>query len=264
MTDSTLNLILGLPILDAGGGPSPPPAYTADAVHWANATPGADYISAASALGAADSYQFTMSAWTYSYDDSGSDVCSDFNGNWDYGINPAGSDPPFPDKSIQWDFYGPAAARVTVLSAGSVITLNSWQHVLFSCDLNFNLGLKLAAAYVNDVFVPLSFLFDTAGPFSILFSQTLWTTGFSFGPLDQSDTFMAPGLSIVQGDGTISVANRRKFITAGGKPANPTGFPPGLVLNAGDASTFAVNQGTGGATFDLMGAITNAPSSPSD
>ena len=63
-------------------------------------------------------------------------------------------------------------------------------------------------------------------------------------------------------------ANRRLFIDASGKPVDPvtttaTLGGPGCVLFSGDATGFAVNQGTGGA-FSLTGTLTNASTSPSD
>lgn len=69
------------------------------------------------------------------------------------------------------------------------------------------------------------------------------------------------------------LANRRKFITANGKPANlgvdgstPLGSAPLVYLTArpGDsASAFATNQGSGGGMTE-NGALALAPSSPSD
>lgn len=53
------------------------------------------------------------------------------------------------------------------------------------------------------------------------------------------------------------------FISAGGKPVDPSGSPSSLILLSGDADTFAINQGTGG-TFTLTGTLTNASTSPSD
>ncbi len=53
------------------------------------------------------------------------------------------------------------------------------------------------------------------------------------------------------------------FVSAAGKPMPPSGFPSGTILFSGDASSFSVNQGTGGATT-MTGTLTNASTSPSD
>jgi hypothetical protein len=65
-------------------------------------------------------------------------------------------------------------------------------------------------------------------------------------------------------------ANRRKFISAAGKPADdlgasgegPTGTNPTVFLS-GDTVTWHTNKGSGGG-FTEVGALTDASSSPSD
>lgn len=81
---------------------------------------------------------------------------------------------------------------------------------------------------------------------------------------DAADVWIAPGVSLVQSDGTISPTDLAKFIDpATKKPVDPSGFPSAPMLFSGDNTGFAANQGTGG-TFTVTGALTNASTSPSD
>lgn len=82
---------------------------------------------------------------------------------------------------------------------------------------------------------------------------------------DMADLWVAPGVFI---DFSVE-ANRRKFITADGKPVDlgpncsaPTGTAPAVCFS-GDVSSFGTNKGTGGA-FTTSGTLTNAATSPSN
>jgi hypothetical protein len=86
---------------------------------------------------------------------------------------------------------------------------------------------------------------------------------FSEGTImDVADVWIAPGVSLLSG-GDISVANRRKFIAANGKPVNPSNWPSSAIQWYGNKDAFPTNHGTGGAST-LNGSLTNAASSPSD
>ena len=82
---------------------------------------------------------------------------------------------------------------------------------------------------------------------------------------DIADVYIAPGQFI---DFSVE-ANRRKFISADGKPVDlgsncstPTGTAPAVCFS-GNASSFGTNKGTGGA-FTLTGTLTDAVTSPSN
>ncbi len=80
---------------------------------------------------------------------------------------------------------------------------------------------------------------------------------------DMADVWVAPGVSLLDGAGLIPEATRRLFISATGKPVDPSGFPASAMLFSGNAASFGTNQGTGGA-FTTTGTLTNSSSSPSD
>lgn len=80
--------------------------------------------------------------------------------------------------------------------------------------------------------------------------------------------------SAVNALGNITVkANRRKFISANGKPvflgtdgSKPTGTPPIVFLSQqrnDTPNTFNINRGTGG-DFTITGTLTESTTSPSD
>lgn len=165
-------------------------------------------------------------------------------------------------KDAEYVFPGPAAG---------------WRHGLLSWRTNFPEGEKLLAFYLDDVLVG-GFgpgTFDTGPSFDVNYSQgnTAISLGgnvgaIQYGPYaykgDAADWAFHSTVSIVEDNGTISEANRRKFISAALKPQNPSGFPAGAkVLLSGDASAFPVNQGSAGA-LALTGSFTNATTSPSD
>jgi hypothetical protein len=93
-------------------------------------------------------------------------------------------------------------------------------------------------------------------------------TGYMF----MGQTYFDVGHTIVTSSDTISTSNLQTLVTPAGYPANlgpngvngPTGVQPTLLFN-GNASTFPVNQGYGGA-FSLVtgngGKLTTACSSP--
>lgn len=173
------------------------------------------------------------------------------------------------------DFAGYIAAN-----GSQSILPNMWNMYALSCN-------------ISDIISPVlqSLLNNTLDP-SVLLDNELTSNKFKLGPyanwsigagesgadkmggdiamfyLNYSNTFF--DLSIE--------ANRRKIITADGKPVNPgidgslvTGTAPQvfMVQNFGDSdpNNFAINYGNGGTTppiFFMNGSPTIAPSSPSD
>lgn len=165
--------------------------------------------------------------------------------------------------SIYWLSSG--ANDITGYTNGTGLA-SGWHHLLYSFDLDNNAGARNYAIYLDDTLVPFIIQSDDGGPVTINFSGEIdFIENFQNTDLeiDISDTWLAPGVSLLTGAGVISEANRRLFISAAGKPVNPFGFPASAILFSGDSSTFPVNQGTGGA-FTLTGSLTNASTSPSD
>ena len=148
----------------------------------------------------------------------------------------------------------------------------TWLHCLFSWDLSTTTG----NLYINDV----DAMDRTAGFFVLTngtldYTDTDWITGASSvtgsnkfdGCL--AELYFAPGQYL-----DISIANnRRKFITASGKPvylgtdgAGPTGTAPLVYFHLDPAETvadFATNRGTGG-NFTITGSLSAGSTSPSD
>jgi hypothetical protein len=137
-----------------------------------------------------------------------------------------------------------------------------WHSIVASGDTLNN----LMAVYVDDVLTAHA-INHNGSSFESVFNGL----GFSIGNDTFGDTFpgdvcnlwIAPGVSLLEPDGTISEAHRRKFVSATNKPVDPVNFPSSAILFSGDATGFATNQGTGGA-FTLTGTLTNATTSPSD
>lgn len=89
-----------------------------------------------------------------------------------------------------------------------------------------------------------------------------------------ADYWTKIGSTILQSDGTINLADRRNFISAAGKPVDPAvavaAYGAPLLLFSGNATTFPINQGTGGAfvvtdaaTGTLTRTLADAVDSPS-
>jgi len=168
------------------------------------------------------------------------------------------------DDEAVFDYYfecglldGSQFLKVQMIT-NNVLVSSGWVHLCGSLRTDTGTGLL----FVNDVE---NSQISHAGTFaSCAFSGLPFYVGsdtFEGDGLlgDLADVWLAPGVLV---DFSVE-ANRRIFISADGKPVNPSGFPASAVLFSGNASTFPVNQGTGGA-FTLTGSLTNASTSPSD
>lgn len=147
----------------------------------------------------------------------------------------------------------------------------TWYHVLGSWNQEIN-----CFWYVNDTNERTLNNFLNAPLLYAPYPQ--WQIGCSFNVAVPQDFFFgalaeiyfAPGYYL---DFSI-VANRRKFITAAGKPAQmgynaylPTGDLPSIYfhLDKGEPpANFAYNRGTGGNPWVITGPLTTASTSPSD
>jgi len=141
------------------------------------------------------------------------------------------------------------------------VTAAAWHNFLGAITLA---GVPTGKLYVDDVDVgSASDLFGSGGTVSVngLSFYVANDTFDAYLPAHMADLWIAPGQYL-----DLSVeANRRKFISATGKPVNlgaagatPTGTAPAMffhVAHAGTPSDFGTNLGTGGA-FTLGGGVT--------
>jgi hypothetical protein len=166
-----------------------------------------------------------------------------------------------------------ASSAGTTLSFGTVnaYTANAaWRHVLMSWDTNFSAGAKVSHLYVSDA-SDKAVLADAGAAFNVDYTDTNWIVGaLNTGGSNKlngcvAELYFAPGQFL---DFSNS-ANRRKFISATGKPVSlgadgslPTGTAPLVYLN-NPAASFGTNKGTGG-DFTITGTLDTASTSPSD
>lgn len=154
-------------------------------------------------------------------------------------------------------------------TSGAYLASAAWIHVLASWDL----GAGLGHLYVNgssDLDVGPTLTDDT-----IDYTQADWAVGASGGGAFKfngalAELYFAPGQYL---DFSVE-ANRRKFISASGKPVNlrgahgPTGSPAAVYLHVNDgaaAADFAKNNyGATGGPFTITGSLDIASTSPSD
>jgi hypothetical protein len=150
-----------------------------------------------------------------------------------------------------------------VAATGAFPFDGNWHNLMFASDTNHAAGQKIFQLYLDDV--PVSTTVSNDGPaFSNPTNGQTFTIsdGFQQGaPITGEifDYWLGCGQFL-----DLSVtANRRKFIDGSGKPMAlgtdgelPTGTSPAVFCH-GNASTFATNQGTGGA-FTLTGTLTDA------
>jgi Concanavalin A-like lectin/glucanases superfamily len=143
--------------------------------------------------------------------------------------------------------------------------LDTWYNVLISADTNHASGARFFKIYLNDVDVT-QIVLDAGAAFTTPLNGFTLDLGNVFdsdgAAMDMADFWFAPNVSLLIA-GDIPEATRRLFISATGKPVDPSGFPAAAILFSGDATAFVTNQGLGG-TFTLTGSLTDASTSPSD
>ena len=167
--------------------------------------------------------------------------------------------------------WGVNAAGTKILHLRTINTYttgNTWRHVLASWDLATAGARHL---YINDVsnLDVITFINDTLDYTKGEFSCGSNAAGANKMNGALAEVYFAPGQYL---DFSVE-ANRRKFISASGKPVNlgtdgstPTGVAPIVYFYLGDGDTvanFATNRGTGG-NFTITGTLDAASSSPSD
>lgn len=161
------------------------------------------------------------------------------------------------------------AAGTTILQLRSSVAYTAsatWLHLLMSWDM-----ASASHLYVSDVDRKDSVTFTDD---TIDYTQSDYGIG---GATDGSDKFNGALAELYFAPGQYldfsTEANRRKFITAGGKPvylgptgALPTGTAPLVYfhLDKNEAvANFATNRGTGG-NFSITGTLETGSTSPSD
>jgi hypothetical protein len=144
----------------------------------------------------------------------------------------------------------------------------AWYHILASWDL--------AASATHFYGADTDSKIVTVGPTNanVDYTETNWAIGGTHDGATKfsgclAEFYFAPGQYL---DFSI-VANRRKFISASGKPVHlgtdgslPTGTAPLLYLHLDDSeavANFATNRGTGG-NLSITGSLDTASTSPSD
>ncbi len=152
-----------------------------------------------------------------------------------------------------------ATAGLVMESNATIMVADGWTHVLVGWD---QVGLT-HSIYIDDVSGSTVTLVDTTA--TIDYTQP----DFSIGANISGTTKLNACLADFQFENTTTLdfpieANRRLFIDASGKPADPllTGLSP-IILLKGDETDFYNNLGPGGA-FVETGALTACSDSPSD
>lgn len=157
---------------------------------------------------------------------------------------------------------------ISIRSASAYSSGATWRHLLLSWDQATTTS-HLYVADVEDRDTPLADVDAT-----IDYTLSDWSVGATVagatkfnGPI--AELYFAPGQYL----DFSNVYNRRKFISAGGKPvylgatgAVPTGTAPIAYFHLDDAeavANFATNRGTGG-NFTITGTLETASTSPSD
>lgn len=246
--------------VDVSVGDSGDDGYQANAVHFDGSTA----LSIASLTAPGDNTGlFTCSMWLKvsqnNFDDGFVWWVCDPNGNYTILSGPEMG-------SNQW---ATGLDDLGAITSGAPLSAGTWMNLLISAQTDKAIGQKVMQIYINDALATYTPTDISAGAFLLTFNgREFWFAGDPFDQYaegDAADIWIAPGQFI---DFSVE-ANRRKFISANGKPVDlgadgstPTGTAP-AVFFSGNASGFAINKGTGG-DFTLTGSLTNASTSPSD
>ena len=246
-------------LMSYGGG------YAANSVDYVAATP--DYLSKVTDFtGNADSRTGILSAWVRL--DGGNGSTLEMLGSLANTFNS------FRNNANLFHFQVTDTGGVTTFVYKTVNTYTSgatWLNVLSSWDTNAGAGAKVAHLYINDT-SDVTVTSDTGAAFDIDYTVATWAVGTNANALGVNSNFdgcmaelyFAPGQYL----DFSSSSNRRKFISATGKPVSlgtdgstPTGVAPILYL-PGVAASVNVNAGTGG-NMTINGSPATCSTSPS-
>lgn len=242
-------------------GKSSPAPYHASAVHFG----GAANLHTASLTATGDSTGFCSGSFWFKA------TIANFASAMIWVVDPLGSytsnfqlAASGPNGQLEPTYANATNSLSVFINAGTMaIAPSVWHNIMFSVQTNLGAGSKILQLYADDAVVTGGTVGDFGAAFLMTFNGKSFyigqdTFGVNFTG-DMADFWMAPGVFT---DWSVT-ANRRKFISAAGKPVDPSGFPASALLFSGDATTFGTNQGTGGA-FTATGSLTNASTSPSD
>lgn len=257
-----LTLLLLHAGLQVPGGGTPPSGFQVDAVRMETT----DWIS--SATNWADSPTGSAVVWVKITPSLGSVMALFGPDGYSYNIALNGF-----DSSIDtYVFDSTESNYVYGMSGSSAYTEDVWVPILMDWKTNETAGNKLLQIYVGDTDSGITPADDGTGSFSAIWSGQTFLIGKSgFG--NEFDGDMAEfWFSTTRLDFSVE-ANRRKFVSATGKPVDvgvdgstPTGSAPEIYLSVrpGDAAAdFVTNRGTGN-NFTQNGTLTLASTSPSD
>ncbi len=242
----------------------PHPPYHASAVHF----DGTQSMSRSPLIGVVDSPYGTLSVWTNFTSSINTTFFDNDNEDMTLGIN--FSPTSFmggPGTQLNIALYDLSNAnRFRFVSPLTIFSATGWNHHLFSWNMNFAPPNRIFQYCLNGVFQTINDTVETGpGVGTSVFAIDYASGGFNIEAFqannmvgDIADPYFNPGLFLDLSDSS----NISKFIS-GGKPVDPTTFPSSAVLFSGNASTFPVNQGSGG-PFTLTGTLTDASTSPSD
>lgn len=236
-----------------------PDTYTANAVNFDGAN---DWLTRdAGFTGGADSKLLTFSFWLRKQGGDGNNEYVFFASSTLAGASHRASIAKITTNAIQIrnSPFGTDQLLIAT-SSGALEVADGWVHVMGSVDMSDTSKRHL---YVNDVS---DLIVTTYNNTNLVWTSADYAIGAAANASsklsgDIADFWLAPGVYI-----DLSVqANRRKFISALGKPVDlgttgnlPTGSSP-LVFLSGATPGWHTNDGTGGG-FTLHGALTTATS----
>ena len=235
-----------------GGG-----GYIASAVHFDGLT----FLHIDALAGVVNGPKGIFSYWAKNFysnrndSSSGATALSNSDGNY---ITLGGTHLSFPDASVGGYLTDQTYSHNFDWDVDErILSPDIWYHVLMAWDVGFAPGTRRLAMYVNDALQIYTINTDNGDETFEAYYAASTDFGSSFPYFeavkgDCADVYINYVDTIVEADNTISEANRRKFITAGGKPANPSGFPAnGTVIFSGDKDSFAGNSMGSGGAFDV-------------
>jgi len=206
-----------------------------------------DYLSRSSDLtGNADGKTFTFSAWVYGT--GGGTIYHSGGAGFTDGI------------SIHFEASGelnikmdnPSGSTVFSVEHGGAMPLNTWNHLLISCDMSSTSNRHI---YVSDAALGNSYLTYTNSDIDFT------STDHSVNKLNKIKGRLAHVFLDYTYRDLSTESNRRLFIDADGKPSSTIPSSPILYLPMTDAATAGSNSGTGG-DFTVNGVLDTAGRAP--
>lgn len=250
----------------SGGGAEAPAPYFANAVEFDGAN---DYLRRTNIIHGSASSTGSISFWVrLDADTEGSDYYEVIQGSVN-GVSDELLSVIFGVVEQQF-FVTMNNYDIFAVTTPNISLPTGWLNFLASWEIDAGQNFKTFHVYINDT-IALDSVSDDVNESTIAYNTlNHWMVGEYFDGTFKlngglADLYFAPGQFL---DFSVQ-ANRRKFIDAAGKPVSlgadgstPTGSTPAIYLK-GDHTNFEVNSGTGG-NFTVTGALTAAPTSPSD